>query len=68
MSGLKVALVPEEDKQRGSSYGSFAASQPGTAEVEVKVEEFQAVSFHDVAYSVRTLITRKTKKILNGVR
>jgi hypothetical protein len=43
---------------------------PGAAanSVFVKMEEFRAVSFHDVEYSVHSLFSRKTKKILKGVR
>jgi hypothetical protein len=36
--------------------------------VLVQMEEYRAVSFHDVEYSVHSLFSRKTKKILKGVR
>lgn len=64
-SSVKVVLAPEHEKlRRAGNYGSFA----GPEEVGVKLEEFRAVTFHDVEYSVRSLLTCKTKKILLGVR
>lgn len=62
---VKVPLIDEE----GGSYGSLELGVSSPAAVHVKVDQdFCAVSFHDVKYSVHSLFTRKTKRILNGVR
>lgn len=66
MTSVKVALVREKPGKLAGNYGSFAGPEAGAA--ALKLEEFHAVTFHDVEYSVYSVLTCKTKNILHGVR
>ena len=71
-SSVTAPILSNMWEQAGTSgYGSCpgVGEAAATSTLGVKMQEdFRAVSFHDVEYSVHSLLTRKTKKILNGIR
>ena len=52
----KVPFLAQDPESGEASYGS------------IQREEFRAVSFHDVEYTIPGSCRKKTKKILHGIR